>query len=94
MDWPALIPVIVASVLSGGISVIAALLYWHSRTVRNDADTEHLGRDALTLRDEVIKLRDQMVTLHGDVEALKAIVPRIERAVGHIERRGRDGRSR
>ena len=87
MDWPALIPVIVASVLSGGISVIAALLYWHSRTVRNDADTEHLGRDALTLRDEVVKLRDQMVVMHGDVEALKAIVPRVERATEVVARR-------
>jgi len=85
MDWPALIPVIVASVLSGGISVIAALLYWHSRTVRNDADTEHLGRDALTLRDEVVKLRDQMVTLHGDVEALKALLPRMERAIDRVQ---------
>ena len=87
MDWPALIPVIVASVLSGGISVIAALLYWHSRTVRNDADTEHLGRDALTLRDEVVKLRDQMVTLHGDVESIKALLPRIERAIERLDRR-------
>lgn len=85
MDWPALIPVIVASVLSGGISVIAALLYWHSRTVRNDADTEHLGRDALTLRDEVVKLRDQMVVMHGDVEALKAIVPRIEQGIERLQ---------
>ena len=93
MDWPALIPVIVASVLSGGISVIAALLYWHSRTVRNDADTEHLGRDALTLRDEVVKLRDQMVTLHGDVESMKALLPRIERAIERLDRRldGRGG---
>ena len=91
MDWPALIPVIVASVLSGGISVIAALLYWHSRTVRNDADTEHLGRDALTLRDEVVKLRDQMVVMHGDVEALKAIVPRIEKAIERAVWRGQDG---
>jgi hypothetical protein len=93
MDWPALIPVIVASVLSGGISVIAALLYWHSRTVRNDADTEHLGRDALTLRDEVVKLRDQMVTLHGDVESMKALLPRIERAIERLHRRvdGRGG---
>jgi hypothetical protein len=90
MDWPALIPVIVASVLSGGISVIAALLYWHSRTVRNDADTEHLGRDALTLRDEVVKLRDQMVTLHGDVEALKAIVPRIEQGIERAAWRDKD----
>ena len=87
MDWPALIPVIVASVLSGGISVIAALLYWHSRTVRNDADTEHLGRDALTLRDEVVKLRDQMVTLHGDVESMKVLLPRIERAIERLHRR-------
>lgn len=90
MDWPALIPVIVASVLSGGISVIAALLYWHSRTVRNDADTEHLGRDALTLRDEVVKLRDQMVVMHGDVEALKAIVPRIEQVIERGPWRGQD----
>ena len=87
MDWPALIPVIVASVLSGGISVIAALLYWHSRTVRNDADTEHLGRDALTLRDEVVKLRDQMVVMHGDVESMKALLPRIERAIERLHRR-------
>ena len=93
MDWPALIPVIVASVLSGGISVIAALLYWHSRTVRNDADTEHLGRDALTLRDEVVKLRDQMVVMHGDVESMKALLPRIERAIERLHRRvdGRGG---
>ena len=93
MDWPALIPVIVASVLSGGISVIAALLYWHSRTVRNDADTEHLGRDALTLRDEVVKLRDQMVTLHGDVESMKALLPRIERAIERLDRKV-EGRGR
>jgi hypothetical protein len=49
MDWPALIPVAVASVLSDGLSVIAVHICWHSRTVRNDADTEHLGLDALTL---------------------------------------------